>query len=103
MKLIIEILLLLLTVIALVVIYFIVSGYVWLKQSVRKVASGVNISTDWLELTPQPPLKVMKHVQYLTILVDGYHRSNDDNRNQIPLPDGTLANPEVEILDESGK
>ena len=56
------------------------------RQSDREVVSDVNISTDWLELTPQPPLRATKRVQHLIICVDG-----------------STANSEVEILDESGK
>ena len=67
------------------------------------MASGVNISTDWIEITPKPPLKATKLVQGLIILVDGYNRSVEDTRNQIPLPDGTTANPEVELVDETGR
>lgn len=73
------------------------------RQSDREVASDVNISTDWLELTLQPPLRATKRVQHLIICVDGYDRSVEDTRDQILLPDGSTANSEVEILDESGK
>lgn len=103
MKLVFQILLILVAIVALTVLFYLGSFYYWLRQSVREVASNVNISTDWLELAPQPRLKVTKHVQSLIVLVDGYRRGNDDTRNQIPLPDGTLVNPEVEILDDSGK
>jgi hypothetical protein len=71
-------------------------------QSDRDVATGVNIFADWLEITPQPPLKATKQVQHLIILVDGYKRSIDDTRNRLPLPDGTMADPEVELVDEGG-
>jgi hypothetical protein len=71
-------------------------------RSARKVAKHLNISADWIELTPQPPLKAEKRSQYLQILVDGYKR-DDKDRNWIRLPDGTIVTPEVEILDEYGK
>ena len=104
MKLIVKILLILGGVIALIVLFLFGSIMYWFatKQSDREVASGVNISTDWIEITPKPPLKATKDVQDLIILVDGFSRSIEDVRNQIPLPDGTTANPEVELVDETG-
>ena len=59
MKLIVKILLILGGVIALIVLFLFGSIMYWFatKQSDREVASGVNISTDWIEITPKPPLK----------------------------------------------
>ena len=96
-------------VVVLIVVAAVLSVLGWMMytlatlQSDRDVATGVNISTDWIEITPQPPLKATKQVHHLIITVDGYKRSVDDTRNELPLPDGTLANPEVELVDESGE
>ena len=104
MKLTLKILLIIIVIVAVAILWVIVSTSYWFatKQSDREVATGVNVSTDWLEITPRPPLKATKQVQHLIILVDGYSRSLDDTRNRLPLPDGTLADPEVEVVDESG-
>src|SRR5262245_1030908 len=104
MRLTFKILLIIISIVAVVVLFAIGRTIYWFatKQNDREVASGVNISTDWVEITPQPPLKATKHVQDLIIHVDGYNRTLEDTRNRLPLPDGTLADPEVEIVDESG-
>jgi hypothetical protein len=68
----------------------------------RKIARHLDISTDWMEITPRPPLRAKKERQRLQILVDGYQRGDED-RNWIRLPDRRIANPEVEIWDEYGK
>lgn len=105
MRLAFKILLILIIIIAVAVLFVIGRTIYWFatKQSDREVATDVNISTDWLEITPQPALKATKQVQTLIILIDDYNRTLDDTRNQLPLPDGTLADPEVEVVDESGK
>lgn len=98
--------LLILIVIAAVAILF-VFGWIkyWFatKQSDLEVASDVDISTDWIELTPNPPLRARKHTQHLLILVEGYDRTLADSSIQLPLPDGTLATVDVEILDDTAK
>ena len=78
------------------------SIYWWkTKQSDREIAQNVDISFAWTELSPQPPLKSTKQLQYLMIFVD-YNRTPEDTRFQIPLPDGSTANPEVVLVDEEG-
>lgn len=97
-----KILLILGVVVAAAVLYVVGSTLYFFatKQSDREVASGVDVSTDWLEITPQPPLKATKQVQDLIILVEGGNRSRVNNR--LPLPDGTEVDAEVEIVDQSG-
>jgi hypothetical protein len=73
------------------------------KQSDREIVRNLQISTEWSELTAEPPLRPTKQVQYLIITIDGYKRSVEDTRNQIPLPDGTTTNPDVILVDENGK
>jgi len=71
--------------------------------SEREVASDLDLSEDWVELTPRPYLRARRRVQHIAIVVDGYHRSPHDGRRQVLLPDGTTANPEVEIVDKDGE
>ncbi len=74
-----------------------------LKQRERDVANNLSISSDWVEITPLIPLTATKRVQYLIIIVDGYHRGLEDTRKAIVLSDGTTITPEVELLDANGK
>ena len=75
----------------------------WNKQRNYEVASDLDISGDWVELTPRPPLKATRHTQHLTVLVDGYHRNPGDHPFRLHLPDGTTANLEVEIVEVGGE
>jgi hypothetical protein len=77
--------------------------WLWNRQRDREIANDLDISGDWVELTPHPPLKATRHVHQLTVLVDGYHRNPDDHPFQLHLPDGTTANLEVVIVDEGGE
>jgi len=71
--------------------------------SEREVASDIDISTAWVELSPAPLLKATKRVQQLIILVSGCERGRHDFQRQLPLPDGTAADPEVVLVDEGGE
>lgn len=73
------------------------------KQSDIEVASDVDISTDWIELTPKPPLRARKHCQYVLIFVDGCDTTSDDSSTHLFLPDGTSVTVDLEILDNTSK
>jgi hypothetical protein len=105
MKPIVKVVLVFVAVIALAVIFVVGSIIYWFatKQSDREIACNVLISSEWSELAPQPALKATKQVQDLIILVDGYNRTLEDTRNEIPLPDGTTAHPEVVLVDPDGR
>jgi hypothetical protein len=105
MKPILKVVLVFVAVIAMAVLFVVGSIIYWFatKQSDREIARNVLISSEWSELTPQPPLKATKQVQDLIIMVDGYNRTLEDTRNEIPLPDGTTANPEVVLVDADGR
>ena len=105
MKPVVKVLLALAALVLLVILYVTGSTIYWwkTKQSDREIATNVDISSQWTELSPQPPLKSTKQLQYLIICVDGYTRTlPDDTRLQIPLSDGTTANPEVVLVAEDG-
>jgi hypothetical protein len=104
MRLALKILVLVVAVVAVAVLYVVGSTIYFFKtkQSDREVATGVDVSGDWVEISAQPPLKATKQVQHLILTVDGYNRSLEDTRNQLPLADSTLVSPEVEIADERG-
>jgi hypothetical protein len=105
MKLILTVLLVAFALLALGALYVWVSirYCFWNKQRTREVASDLDISGDWVELTPRPPLKAQRHVQNLIVLVDGYHRNPSDHPFRLHLPDGTTADLELVIVDEDGE
>ena len=104
MKLLIVLIWILVVAVAAIILLY-VGFYLYLfivLRTSRKIARHLDISTNWMELTPQPPLRAKKQSQHLQILVDGYNRGDED-RNWIRLPDRTIVNPEVEIWDEYGR
>ena len=105
MKLILTVLLVAFALVALGALYVCVSILYWRrnKQRNREVANDLDISGDWVEVTPRPPLKATRHVQHLTVLVDGYNSTPGDHPFKLHLPDGATANLEVVIVAEGGE
>ena len=104
MKPIVKVLLVVAALVALAVLFVVGSTAYFFatKQTDREIARDVEISTQWIELTPQPPLKATKQIPTLIIAVDGSKRPLDDTRLKILLPDGSTANPEVVLGDANG-
>ena len=73
------------------------------RQIDREIAGNLSISSEWVEITPRPPLKARNRTQTVILYIDGYKRDIADTRSQIIMPDGTVLNPEVEVIDEYGK
>ena len=68
------------------------------------VAENVQITSEWLEIKAETPLKITKRVQNIELLIEGYeHDINKNDFGNIQLKDGTFVNPEVQIVDENGK
>ncbi len=68
------------------------------------VAENVQITDDWTEITSDNPLEPTKMVQKVQLLIEGYkHDIHNSDFGNITLSDGTKINPEIEIVDESGK
>ena len=94
MELVAKILLVVIGVAAVAILLVVVWIEYWFatKQSDLEVASDLDISMDWIELTPKPPLKARKHTQCLLIFIEGYDEMSADS----PTID-------VEILDNTAK
>ena len=70
----------------------------------QTVAENVQITSDWLEITPENPLEATKQVQKIMLSIEGYEHDIEKNDfGNIKLADGTNINPEVQIVDENGK
>jgi hypothetical protein len=73
------------------------------KQFNREIAKDLSIGPDWWEIVPQPPLKIQKRFQHLLLVTDGYDQRLGHTTHQILLSNGTLIEPEIEIVDKNGK
>ena len=104
MTIILKIILLLLGMLGFVVLLVWAYARYWFatKQSDREIARSLSIDSDWVEILPKPPLRIQKHVQCLLLLTDGDIQRSVTLPTQFELPDGTLIDPEVEVVDGIG-
>jgi hypothetical protein len=69
----------------------------------RTLATNLSVSSEWIELSFDPPLRVLRRQQDLNIRIPGLDQVQDrGSPPQIKLPDGRVIKPELEIYDEFG-
>ena len=75
-----------------------------------KLSGPITIAEQWVELEPKAPLKVDQDLQMVVLELeapfkyDFYKEGRGANKGQgILMPDGEVINPEIEIVDSSGK
>ncbi len=67
------------------------------------VAVDVNVTREWQEFSPPKPLKIRRQTQRLEINIVGYKFDvNEQLPWKITLENGTVVNPEVQIVDQFG-
>jgi hypothetical protein len=75
------------------------SSYIMGKMHVRReIACDVLISSEWTIITPQPPMKIEKRFQEISLKLEDCRHHNE--RNNLIFPDGTVIKPEKEIFVE---
>jgi hypothetical protein len=77
-----------------------------LKTKNRKqiIAENIEINSVWLEISFEKPLEPNKQVQKILLAIENFEDRHDDFFSiMIKLQDGTIINPEIEIVDETGK
>lgn len=69
--------------------------------SERELSGPVTLSKDWIEIEPKPALVIDRPVQEIVLELD---KSIEVNVNtfDLVLPDGSLASPKVELVDQAG-
>jgi hypothetical protein len=67
----------------------------------REIAGPTTISSEWLEIMPEQPLRVERQIQYLTLDVADPFEPVYDNWS-LRLNDGSVVRPEVQLVDEHG-
>jgi hypothetical protein len=65
------------------------------------VGESILITSDWTEILSQPPLEIKKRWQRISLQVL-CEQDLDQEENIWFLADGTVINPQVEIVDEFG-
>jgi hypothetical protein len=67
----------------------------------REIGGAVTLTSEWLEITPQEPLRPERQVQYL--YVDTPEPFDPDYQSWgIRFPDGSVIVPEVQLIDQQG-
>ena len=67
----------------------------------RQIAGPVTIGSEWLEITPEEPLKPEREIHEV-ILIFATPYEPDNQSWGIRLPDGSLVIPEVQLVDQNG-
>lgn len=68
----------------------------------REISGPVTIGPDWLEITPQEPLKPEREVNAVNLIFATEYKP-DYQANGLRLSDGALVVPEVQLIDQAGK
>src|SRR5438132_385149 len=74
-----------------------------------KLSGPVTIGNEWVELTPEKPLRADKTFQWIVLELetpfkdDLYREGTGPNRGAgILMPDGDVVNPDIQVIDEYG-
>jgi hypothetical protein len=68
----------------------------------REIHSALEIGTDWIEITPQPPMKSSQQFQYVGLKLDSVKDWDKNDRKKLALADGSPVLIEIELSDEHG-
>lgn len=72
------------------------------KNNIKyEVATNVQINSVWTEIIPQNPLKIVKRLQKIYLEIECEQNENQEE-NVWYLEDGTIINPQVQLIDEFG-
>lgn len=65
----------------------------------QEIAKNVRTTPDWTEFLIEPPVKIKKQVQHISLGIKCHHNVNQEDFFSC-LADGTIINPEIQIIDE---
>ena len=69
----------------------------------QPLAQDVRVTSEWQRVEIQPPLKIKKQVQSISLRINGFESKTSDDYQKIILSNGTILNPEVILIDENNK
>ena len=72
------------------------------STSNRDIAGSIEITSQWLEIKPEPPLNSSKKIQLVLLELAGDY-TPDFQSQGIRFSDGLSVVPEVQLVDENGK
>ena len=68
----------------------------------REIHSAVEIGTDWIEITPQPPMKSSQQFSYIGLKLDTIKDWDKNDKKKLLLTDDSPILIEVELSDDQG-
>jgi hypothetical protein len=70
----------------------------------QQIKGATTLSTEWIEITPDEPLKIVGDDQAVGIyLAEPFiHDIHDPRSGGVKLPDGSTVAPEIQIIDIEG-
>ena len=69
----------------------------------QTLATDLTVSSEWTEITPDPPLSKFRMIAELAIALPDYdHDPGENMSGQWRLPDGRVVSPQIEAVDEAG-
>ncbi len=69
----------------------------------QSIGQNIEVTSDWQEFKLTEPLNFKKQVQYLRVSIDNSNTLVTAGNTEIKLSDGSVVNPEIEIIDSEGK
>jgi hypothetical protein len=73
-----------------------------LKQDIeRQLLGRVTLSSEWLDVEPDPPLKPSRQVQMIVLVTSDPFEPDFQSRG-IRLSGGTTTVPEIQVVDQDG-
>ena len=67
----------------------------------RDIAGATAVTSEWLEIKPDPLLKVSSKTPLVILELEGDY-APDFGSQKLRYPDGTLGVPEVQLIDDQG-
>jgi hypothetical protein len=67
----------------------------------QTLAKGIEVTSEKREITFEKPLKAEKQIQEIALSIDGYKPDIGEADMNIKLDDGTILEPEIELVDEN--
>ena len=68
----------------------------------RTIKGKTTVTSEWMQITLDKPLKPERDVQVIMLYLEEPY-VGDFEAKAVRLPDGTLVQPEVQLLDTAGK
>lgn len=69
-------------------------------SKVRKIANNTSIDSNWIEITPQPPIEAQAKIHYIGLKLDNIKGWKDESHETLQLNNGDELKIEIELVDK---